>query len=272
MVFKFKWFCIFLVLFVGLNNHLLCDSRSNVDSLVPKKKAIIIGASSGIGAALAKELVEHNYSVGIVGRRDDLLRQLKDDLGHDVYCKVMDVTKYEEARSFLGELITEMGGMDLIVISAGTGTLDLEWEKEKQTVEVNVLGFLGMINYATDYFLQQGNGHIIGISSIAGLRGSHDAPTYSASKAFVSNYMTGLRARLRKAKSPLFITDIQPGFVATDMAQGEKKFWVATPQEAASQIYDAIAKKNELAYVTKRWRLIAWAYKLLPDFIFYKVS
>jgi len=270
MSFKGKLLCAFLIVSCGLCWKSLGALESTSHSLT-QKRVIIIGASSGIGAALAEIFIKRNAIVGIVGRRGDLLNQIKQDLGQNAYCKVIDVTKYEEARDLLKELIAEMGGMDIIIISAGTGTLELDWEQEKQTVETNVLGFLGMINYATDYFSQKNDGHIVGISSIAGLRGSYDAPSYSASKAFVSNYMTGLRARLRKANQPIFITDIQPGFVDTAMAQADTKFWVATPQEAASQIYDAIATKQELVYVTKRWRLIAWLYKLLPDFLFYKL-
>lgn len=265
MNFNTKHLVFFILISVGVNYFISALEKPYDFSIQPN--AIIIGASSGIGAALAKELISRNYKVGIAARRADLLAKLKDELGPNCYPKIIDVSKHDQARKLLDELIKEMGGMDLIVISAGTGTLDLDWEEEKETVDVNVLGFLAMANKATDYFLKQGNGHIVSISSIAALRGSPDAPTYSASKAFMSNYMSGLRMRLKKLNSSIYLTDIQPGFVDTDMAKAANKFWVATPQETALQIYDAIAAKKDHAYVTKKWRLIAWAYKFLPDFL-----
>lgn len=270
MNFNIKYCGFFILILLGVSYFAYGLEKPN-DSL-HHESAIIIGASSGIGAALAKELIKQNYKVGITGRRGDLLAKLKDELGPNCYSKIMDVSKHEEARDLLNELIKEMDGMNLIIISAATGTLDLDWEEEKETVNVNVLGFLAMVNSATDYFLKQGNGHIVSISSIAALRGSAEAPTYSASKAFMSNYMAGLRMRLKKLNKSIYLTDIQPGFVDTDMAKAANKFWVATPQEAALEICDAIAKKREHAYVTKKWRLIAWAYKFLPDFLLFGID
>ena len=103
--------------------------------------------------------------------------------------------------------------------------------------------------------------------SIAALRGSRVGPAYSASKAFVSNYLEGLRLRAANAGRSIVVTDIKPGFVDTAMAKGEGLFWVASPQEAARQIYRAIQRKAKHAYVTRRWRLFAWLYRALPDFI-----
>ena len=80
----------------------------------------------------------------------------------------------------------------------------------------------------------------------------------------MSHYLEGLRLKGLKMKIPVIITDIQPGFVDTAMAQGDKLFWVAPPGTAALQIYEAIEKKKSHAYITKRWRLIAWLLKLTP--------
>jgi len=103
------------------------------------------------------------------------------------------------------------------------------------------------------------------------LRGSGATPAYNASKAFVSNYMEGLRQKVSKLKLPITVTDVQPGLVDTAMAQGEGLFWVAPPEKAARQIFDVIKSRRERAYVTKRWRAIAWLLKAVPDYIYNKM-
>ena len=235
------------------------------------KKAIIVGATSGIGRELAKVLSINGYIVGATGRRLNLLKNLKEELAAQIFIKEIDVTK-QSALSELQSLIDEMDGVDLIVISAGTGSLEpnLPWNKEKETIETNVLGFGAIANIAYHHFIKKNSGHLVGISSIASIRGG-EAPAYNASKAFVANYLQGLRYLVKKNNKNITITDIQPGFVDTAMAQGEGLFWVATPEKAVDQIFTAIKKKKNHAYITKRWRLIAWVLKILPDFIYNKL-
>lgn len=234
------------------------------------KKAIIIGATSGIGKELAKVMSLNNYIVGLAGRRTHLLDELQDSLPNKSFIKNIDVAKPDDAMNQLNGLISEMEGVDLIIISSGVGFInnDLLWPNEKETIDVNISGFTAMANVAMRYFLLKGSGHLVGISSIAALRGDGSSPAYNASKAFMSNYMEGLRKKLAKLNSPIVVTDIQPGFVDTALARGEGLFWVASPQKAAKQIFSAIERKKKHAYVTRRWRLIAWLMKTVPDFIY----
>lgn len=236
-------------------------------------KAIVIGASSGIGRELAMVLSRNGYIVGLTGRRVDLLEEIRGALPHPAFLKQMDVTDHSSSMATLEDLIGEMGGMDLIVISAGVGFInpELDWEDEKSTIDVNVAGFTAMANVAFRYFTQTGGGHLVGISSIAAIRGSGDAPAYNASKAFISNYLQGLRTKALKARLPIHITDIQPGLVDTAMAKGDGLFWVAPPEKAARQIFRAIQRKTKHAYVTKRWALIACLLKVLPDCLYTKL-
>jgi len=173
----------------------------------------------------------------------------------------------------LEELISEMGGVDLCIISSGVGFIspDLRWSLEKWVIDVNVTGFAAMANVAVHHFVQRGGGHLVGISSVAAVRGDGDAPSYNASKAFVSNYMEGLRKRVKRLNLPITVTDIQPGFVDTAMAAGDGLFWVAPPQKAARQIFDAIRRKKRHAYITRRWRLIGWLLKIMPGFIYDRI-
>ncbi len=236
-------------------------------------KAIIIGASSGIGRELAKVLAKNGYSLGLAGRQIDLLLSLQQEVAVSSFTKQIDVSQSSRAMHLLQELIHQMNGVDLVVISSGVGFINtgLEWEKEKATISVNVKGFAAMANVAMEHFMTQGSGHLVGISSIAALRGSEGSPAYSASKAFVSNYLEGLRKKVVKLQLPITVTEIMPGFVDTVMAKGDGLFWVAPAEKAAQQIFKAIRSRKNHACVTKRWRAVAWLLKILPDFIYMRI-
>ncbi len=240
------------------------------------KKAVIIGASSGIGKELARVFSRNNYEVGIAARRLDLLEGLRRELPNVAAVAYIDLCNNDDIEKRLETLIAGTGGADVIVISSGTGFLndELEWEKEKATIDVNVLGFARVVNFAVRYFSGRGEGHLVGISSIGALRGNATAPAYNASKAFVSNYLEGIRCKMKKSGLHVTVTEILPGFVDTAMAKGEGQdgkgglFWVASPVTAANQIYAAIVRKRERAYVTRRWRLIAWLLKIMPGSVY----
>jgi short-subunit dehydrogenase len=237
------------------------------------KKVIIIGATSGIGKELAGIFSHNGYTVGIAGRRIHLLKELKGELPGEVYTQYIDITQTDTAMISLEKLISDMNGTDIIIISSGTGHInpDLEWSLEEDTIKTNVTGFTSMANTAFHYFLKKGSGHLVGISSVAAIRGGSDAPAYNASKAFISNYLEGLRHRALKMKIPVTVTDILPGFVDTDMARGEGLFWVSPCEKAARQIYMAVEKKKNKVYITKRWAFIGELLKIMPDFIYYRL-
>jgi short-subunit dehydrogenase len=236
------------------------------------RTAIIIGGSSGIGRALAVDLSRDGYRVGVVARRIDLLNQLQADLTGPCVIKQVDVSQPDLAMPIVRQLIEELGDVDLFIVSAGTGFENgpLAWEPERDTIAVNVLGFAAMVNVAVAHLEARGSGHLVGISSLAALRGSRVAPAYSASKAFVSNYLQGVRYRVNKLKLPIAVTDVQAGFVDTPMAAGTR-FWLASPQTAARQIVSAVRRKKSRVYVTRRWRLIAWLLRVVPDALYSKL-
>ena len=234
------------------------------------KKVIIIGATSGIGKGLAKIFVDNNYLVGITGRRTKLLDELKLQNSNLFFTKTFDIIDTKIVVENLNELIAELGGLDLLIISSGTGDLneELDFEIEKRTIETNVIGFTCVADWAFNYFQNQKSGHLIAISSVGGLRGSRVAPAYNATKAYQINYLEGLRQKAMNLKSQIFVTDIRPGFVETAMAKGEGQFWVATVDKASQQIFEAIKHKKKIVYVTKRWKLIAILLKLIPKQIY----
>ena len=230
------------------------------------KRVIIIGASSGIGKELARLYAAKHDVVGLAARRLNLLEELQKELGGNVYLSQMDVSQPEDVVSKLKELINAMGGLDLLIICSGTGHINPEllWEYERDTIEVNVLGFTALACAAMQIFIQQGFGHIAAISSIAALRGSAICPAYNASKAYMSNYLEGLSCKAGGLGKAIAITDIKPGLVDTAMAQGDGLFWVAPANKAAKQIFQIIEKRKPGGYVTKRWGLIAILFKIVP--------
>jgi len=237
------------------------------------KKVIIAGASSGIGKELAILYARAGCRVGITGRRGELLNELKKDYPDQIETASFDVMGNDNIL-YLRSLIEKLGGMDLFIYNAGYGEVSLTLDPgiEQTTVLTNVNGFVEMVDYAFNFFQQQGHGQIAATSSIAALAGNHFAPAYSASKAFMSNYMEGLYLKAKKLKLRMYITDIQPGFVKTKMAKGPGRFWEAPADKAAKQMMQAIEAKKFRVYITKRWWLIAQLIKILPGWLYRAIA
>lgn len=232
------------------------------------KKIIILGASSGIGRELALNYAEAGNRIGIAGRRENLLEEVRFEYPERISIRRIDISKNDTLVSELYALVSEIGGLDMLVISSGTGDLnfELEFESEKRTIETNVSGFTAAIDWGYRFFESQGNGHLVAITSIAALLGGAEAPAYGASKAYQVNYLEALRIRAQKSGKKIFVTDIRPGFVDTDMAKGDGKFWVASVKKAAKQIENGIDKRRKIVYITKRWRIIGFVLRLLNLF------
>lgn len=228
--------------------------------------ALIVGASSGIGRCLAAQLSARGYDLGLVARRATLLAELAHELPGRAEIEALDVADLETTTRRLPDLIHRLGRLDLYVYCAGIGHLnpDLAPGPELETIAVNVQGFVNTTALVAHVFERQGAGHIVGISSIAAIRGGAAAPAYGASKAFMSNYLEALHLRYAKRGSAITVTDVQPGFVDTAMAKSPVKFWVASPEKAARQIVAAIAARKRKVIVTRRWRLAAGLLRVLP--------
>jgi len=237
------------------------------------KNALIIGATSGIGKELAKLLVNDNYKVVITGRRENLLEEIKKSNPDKYLIKVQDVTNLDSCEQLFEEVKSELKTIDLIVYSSGVGTPNykLEWEKEIPTLNTNILAATKIYGLAYNFFRKQGYGHLVGISSIASIRGNRHTPAYFASKAFQANYLESLYMKGKRSKATIYVTDIQPGFVDTDMALGAT-FWMAPLEKATKQIYSAIKNKKKKAYITKRWRIVAFVLKIVPIRLLYKFT
>ncbi|MFZ4689327.1 MAG: SDR family NAD(P)-dependent oxidoreductase [Polymorphobacter sp.] len=230
------------------------------------KTGIVIGASSGIGEAIARQLAADGWRVGLAARRRDTLDALAAEIGGGAIAATVDLTDDMAARTALAALADELGGVELWVLNAGTGATnpDFAYEPERNTIFTNVVGFAAMADVAMHHCLARGRGRIVGITSIARFRGTRHAPAYSASKAFDAKYLDAMRDFLHHRKSAVTVTDACPGYVQTPLMKAPVPFWVATPEKAARQIIAATLRGRKVVYVTKRWRLIAWALALLP--------
>jgi len=230
------------------------------------KKVIIIGASSGIGKALAELLASNGYSVAITGRREALLKSIQEQNGNQVFYRQMDVMDLTTTGILMGTLVQQLGGLDLLIIAAGIGEENngLEFEIENEVIKTNVQGFTLLADWGMTFFKKQGHGHLVNISSIAGLRGNGVAPSYNASKAYQLNYLEGLRINAFKAGASITVTDVRPGFVDTAMAKGDGLFWVVPAEKAAKQILRAIHAKKQVVYISKRWKPISYLVRIMP--------
>jgi short-subunit dehydrogenase len=236
------------------------------------RKILIIGATSGIGRELARLYAAAGHLVGATGRRQDLLDSLRAEFPDRILTASADATAPDAAQQ-LAILTQRLGGLDLLIFNAGWGDLSdtLDWNIDKPTIDINVNAFLTAIHFGWDYFIRQGRGHLVTVSSIAGNRGNRHSPAYSAAKAFQSTYFEGLYIKARKMGIPLYVTDIQPGFVDTRMAKGPR-FWVAPPAKAARQIVRAIEKRRRIAYITRRWWVVAQLFRRVPGWVYYRIG
>jgi len=235
-------------------------------------KIVLIGATTGIGRSLAELYASFGYEMVITGRRTTLLEEIKDKFPiAKIHVLEMDVAKTDEARIKMNEAEELLNGIDLVIINAGVGFQKATYEQEMNTIDINVRGFTALAQWSYKYFAQKGGGHLVGVSSLASQTGSAYSPEYHASKAFMANYMSGLRMRSAKYYPNVYVTDIRPGYVDTPMTkQNKAMFWVATPEKAAQQIAVAIAARKKVTYITKRYQIIAILLKLLPEWLIAK--
>ena len=250
--------------------------------LNPRKRGFIIGASDGLGAALARLLAQEGYSLALLARRKDKLEMLCNEINASfgagcAYPYVHDVTQTEEIPSLLRRIVAELGGLDLVIYCAGInlppGGIDrYNFEGDRQMIETNLIGAMAWLTPIAEMFQSAKAGQIVGIGSVAGDRGRVGNPGYNTSKAGLETFLEALRNRL--TREGVHVLTVKPGFVQTDMlkaAQGSTPFAIP-PEKAAADIAKAIRKRKQVIYTPARWRWIMLAIQHTPSFIFRKLS
>lgn len=233
-----------------------------------ENKIIIIGATSGIGAEIAKLYIREGNTIGIAGRRLDKLEEIQAKASCPVQIQKLDVNS-EDAPKQLDRLINLVGGMDTFILCSGIGSQNrsLDPAIELSTVETNALGFTRMIDAAYQYFKQRGGGHIVAISSIAGTQGLGAAPAYSATKRYQNTYLDAVAQLIRMEKLPIRVTDIRPGFVKTDLLKSGNYPMLMSAGYAAKQIVKAIHRKKRRAIIDWRYAILVFFWRLIPAWL-----
>lgn len=247
--------------------------------LETRRRAIVIGASSGIGAALVRKLASEGYTVAALARREEQLTAVCDTINHTyphaAHPYTHNVTDTPDIPALFQTITRDLGGLDLIAYVAGiqppVGLNEYNFAKDEAMLKVNLLGAIAWLNEAAIRFERAGAGHILAVSSIAGDRGRIGSPVYNASKAGLNTYLEALRNRL--TRQGITVTTIKPGFVDTILLENAPKtFWVISTDEAARQIYRAIRWKLQTVYTPLRWALIGLILRHIPSFIFRRLN
>ncbi|HNC08105.1 MAG TPA: SDR family NAD(P)-dependent oxidoreductase [Anaerolineales bacterium] len=255
---------------------------SPVTPLNPHRRAILVGASEGIGAALARKLAKEGYSIALVARQTQKLEALCTEINQvsgDVRAVAYthDVSNYQEVPTLLQNIVARIGGLDVFIFMAGVnyppGGMDkYNFENDRKMIEINLIGAMAWLSPVAEMFQSAKAGQIVGIGSVAGDRGRVGNPGYNTSKAGLHTYLEALRNRL--TRYGVNVLTIKPGFVKTEMlkaAQGGTPFAI-TPEKAADDIYTAMRKRRQTVYTLFLWRYIMWIIQHMPSFIFRRLS
>lgn len=238
------------------------------------KRAVITGATSGIGMAVCRRLLAAGWHVGIAARRADILEEIKASAPGRVQAMAIDVTD-DDAPQRLHELIGRLGGMDLYFHASGIGkqNMTLDMDVENATVATNAMGFTRMVGAAYNYFAVHGAGHIAVVSSIAGVKGLGPAPSYSATKAFQNTYIQALEQQARTRRLDIAFTDIRPGFVATPLLGDGKDYpMLMDVTTVARHIVRAIDRRSHVCIIDWRYKLLVALWRLVPAWLWRRVE
>ena len=243
------------------------------------KRVLIIGATSAIAEAAARQWAAQGASLFLVGRKAERLQAIAADLSVRGAAKVgtqsMDATDVGAHAAMFDAVRAELGGIDVALIAHGTlpdqKACEASVELALKEIDTNGLSVIALVTRLANLMEAQGAGTIAVISSVAGDRGRQSNYVYGAAKGMVTRFLQGLRNRL--AKKGVQVLTIKPGFVDTPMTAAFKKgaLW-AQPEDVARGILGAIDKGKDEDYLPGFWRLIMWVIRHIPERIFKKLS
>lgn len=242
--------------------------------LFASQVAVVTGASSGIGWALARELAREGCKVGLVARRQAELAQLAEEVrraGGTAALATANVAERGQVQAAFAEIRRELGPIDLVVANAGVGIPTLlnpvNIGAVELTFHVNVLGVVYAIEAVLPEMLQRGRGHLAAVSSLGSYKGLPGESAYCASKAAVNTYLEGLRIHLHHRG--IAVTTLCPGFVRTPMT-APNKFpmpWLMDPDEAARRMVRALARRKKVYNFPWQTSLLMKLTRWLPDWV-----
>jgi NAD(P)-dependent dehydrogenase (short-subunit alcohol dehydrogenase family) len=241
--------------------------------MTPYQKAIVVGASSGIGAALTEKLAAAGCMVAAVARRQERLEELAARFPGKVLPITHDVTQYDEVPALFQEITGKLGGLDLVVYASGVmpevGEQEYNFEKDRAMVEVNLLGAIAWLNQAAIRFGNTGRGTIVGIGSVAGDRGRHGQPVYNTTKAALATYLEALRNRL--SRRGVTVVTIKPGPTDTEMTR-HLHLKGMMPVDAAADTILRQSTRNGEHYLKPAHAVAFLIIRNIPSWIFRRLN
>ena len=244
------------------------------------RHAIVVGASSGIGAEIARQLAGGGCAVALLGRRAEELDKVRAEIAAmgrgSAITAVHDVTRYDTVPALLDRLIKELGGLDLLVYAAGTMHNPAEGEydfaRDRNEIEINLLGAMAWTTPVAAMFEARRAGTIVGISSIAGERGRRTFPGYSTSKAGLTAWLEALRNRV--ARHGVNVVTVKPGFVDTPLTHGLERKPMVIPVTRAASLILAAARRggSPSAFIPVTWWFVAMVLRHMPSRIFRRLD
>lgn len=235
------------------------------------RKIVIMGATSGLGLRIAESYAASGWRVGVAGRKEEPMKELKEMFPEQVEWRKIDITQSEAPKELLG-LIRQLGGMDVYLHVAGIGyeNDDLEIDKDVATVETNVTGFTRMLDAAYGFFRRMSQHGATGfqiavISSVAGTKGIGKMASYSASKKYQQTYIEALEQLSHQQKVKISFTDIRPGWVRTPLLRDDRKYpMTMSESQVTPLIIKAINRHCRIAVVDWRWATLVAFWRLVP--------
>lgn len=242
------------------------------------RHAIVVGASSGIGAEIARQLAASGCAVALLGRREAELQRIAAGMTGVSRAIVIphDVTAYDTVPQLFERLVAELGGLDLVVYAAGDIHVPQEGEydfaRDRRQIEVNVLGAMAWTSVAAAHFEAKRSGTILGLSSIAGARGRRTMPGYTTSKAALSAWLEALRNRV--SRYGVNVVTVKPGFVDTAMTANltRKPMMISAPEAARLILATARRGGSPSAYIPLQWGIVAMILRHLPSWLFRRLD
>ena len=238
------------------------------------KTILITGASSGLGAEMARQLADLGYDLALCARRLDRLEELREEIrakhpGRRVEVRTLDVTDHEQVFDVFHAFHADLGHLDRVVVNAGLGkgapVGTGKFYANKQTAETNFVGALAQTEAAVEVFRKQDAGHLVMVSSVSALRGMpRNITAYAATKAGVANLAEGVRAEL--FGTPIKVTVLYPGYIESEMsARSGSTPLMASTEDGVRSMVRAIEKEKASARVPSwPWEPLGFALKHLP--------
>ena len=244
--------------------------------MVDFRHALVIGASSGIGEAVARRLAAGGARVALVARRGDRLDEVAASINgaageQRAFAFAHDVREKAAVPELLQRITTALGGLDLVVYAAAVQHRvafdEFDVAKDQEMLAVNLMGAVAWLDPVAERFGRLRRGTIVGIGSVAGDRGRSANPVYNTSKAGVHTFLEAIRNRI--GRHGVRVVTVKPGFVETRMTAGMAKTpWKISADRAAEIIVRRARRGRETVYAPARWRYVMWVIRAMPSCVF----